>query len=119
MRKAVREILERKDGIVTGGATGVDYFAMDEAMKIDPLASSLKVIIPANLESYCFDYYTNWCTPPITHEIIQALEKLLKDIKNANPNALIEMPYDIITQEHYNLRHDEEVKFLMRSMHFR
>ena len=79
-------------------------------MKIDPSASSLKVIIPANLESYCFDYYTNWCTPPITRNIIQALEKLLKDIKNANPNALIEMPYDIITQEHYNLRHDEEVK---------
>lgn len=24
--------------------------------------------------------------------------------------ALIEMPYNTITQEHYNLRHDEEVK---------
>ncbi len=110
VRKFAREVIERGDGIVTGGATGVDYFAMDEAMKIDPSASNLKIIIPANLESYCFDYYTNWCHFPITANSIQALEKLLRDIKKVNPDALIEMPYDIITQEHYNLRHDEELK---------
>lgn len=110
VRKAAREVIQRGDGIVTGGATGVDYFAMDEAMKIDTTASRLKVIIPANLESYCRDYHTNWCTPPITTESIHALEKLLRQIQVANVEALIEMPYDMITQEHYNLRHDEEVQ---------
>ena len=110
VRSAAREAIERGDGIVTGGATGVDYFAMDEAMKIDPTASRLKVIIPANLKSYIADYYTNWCSAPVTRDSINDLEVLLKKIQVANPDALIEMPYDIITQEHYNLRHDEEVK---------
>jgi len=110
VRTAVRDVLSSGNGIVTGGATGVDYFCMDEAMKICPDASQLKVIIPAFLKSYIYDYYMNWCVEPITKETIGNLEKLLLKIKEANPNSLIEMPNDIITQEHYNLRHDEEIK---------
>ncbi len=109
VREAVREAYKRGDGIVTGGATGVDYFAMDEAMLLDPSASKLKVIIPANLQSYINDYYTNWCAEPVTKESIGVLAELLERIQKANPEALIEMPYDAITQDHYNLRHDEEV----------
>jgi hypothetical protein len=109
VRQAVRDILTRGDGVLTGGATGVDYFAMDEALKIDPSAKNLKVIIPARLESYIHDYYTNWCQEPVTKNDIENLAEILKKIKNINPANLIEMPYDIITQEHYNLRHNEEV----------
>ena len=37
----MREVLARGDGGITGGATGVDYFVMDEAMKIDATAARL------------------------------------------------------------------------------
>jgi hypothetical protein len=110
VRGAAREVLSRGDGIVTGGATGVDYFAMDEAMKMFPDASRLKVVIPAMFKSYVYDYHTNWCLTPVTIEAINELENLLRQIKETNPKALIEMPNDIITQDHYNDRHDEEVK---------
>jgi hypothetical protein len=110
VRDAAREVLLRGDGIVTGGATGVDYFCMDEAMKMYPDGSRLKVIIPAMFSSYIYDYHTNWCVAPVTTETINDLEKLLQKIKDANPSSLIEMSYDIITQDHYDLRHDEEVK---------
>jgi hypothetical protein len=83
---------------------------MDESMRIDPAVSRLKVIIPAYLESYCHDYYTNWCIEPVTTQSVRDLEILLKKIHAVKPEALIEMPYNTITQEHYNLRHDEEVK---------
>lgn len=110
VRQATREVLERGDGIVTGGATGVDYFAMDEAMRLFPNASRLKVIIPAQFKSYIYDYYTNWCSDPVTKETIDDLEKLLQKIKDTRPSALVEMNNNIITQDHYDLRHDEEVK---------
>ncbi len=109
VRAAVREVLARGDGIVTGGGTGVDYFCMDEVIKLDPTAARLKVVIPARLPSYIKDYYTNWCVEPVTKVSIKNLELILSHIKDANPDALIEMPYEIITQEHYDLRHDEEV----------
>jgi hypothetical protein len=110
VRAAVREVLSRGDGIVTGGATGVDYFAMHEAMKLYPDGSRLKVVIPAFLESYIKDYYANWCMEPVTKEKINDLEEVLRRIKAADPCALIEMPYDMITQYHYDLHNDEEVK---------
>ena len=109
VRNSAREVLARGDGIVTGGATGVDYFAMDEAMKLDPSCSHLRVIIPAHLSSYIRDYRTNWCIEPITSEKIDKLASLLEKIKRTNPECLIEMPNDIITQNHYDLRHNEEV----------
>lgn len=110
VRASVRGVLARGDGIVTGGATGVDYFAMDEAMQIDPAASQLQVIIPTDLKSYIYDYYTNWCMEPVTKESIALLEKLLERIKQASPKALLEMPYKSITQYHYDLRNDEEIR---------
>jgi hypothetical protein len=110
VRQAVRGVLSRGHGIVTGGATGVDYFAMDEAMKIFPDASRIKVIIPAFFKSYIYDYRTNWLVSPLTIETINDLEKLLQQIKDVNPESLIEMQSDLITQDHYNDRHDEEVK---------
>lgn len=110
VRAAAREVLARGDGIVTGGATGVDYFAMDEAMKLFPDASHLKVVIPAGIMHYIHDYHTNWCTKPITKEVIDRLEKLLYSIQAAKKDAVDEKPYEIITQDHYNLRHEEEVK---------
>ncbi len=42
VRLAVREVIGRGEGVLTGGATGVDYFAMDEAMKLKPDGSHLK-----------------------------------------------------------------------------
>jgi hypothetical protein len=47
---------------------------------------------------------------PVTDETILELETLLRCIKAANPGAIDEMPHEIITQDHYNLRHNEEVK---------
>jgi hypothetical protein len=111
VREAAREVLARGDSIVTGGATGVDYFCMDEALKIDPMAERLLVIIPSPLHNYIRDYYKNWQLPPITKEDIALLDSLLVRIRTANPAALMEMPFTgDITQGEYDLRHTEEVK---------
>jgi len=110
VRDAVREVLTRGDGVLTGGSTGVDYFAMDEALKLKPDGSYLKVVIPALFEDYLYDYYTNWCQLPITKKEIDDVASILKRIKELNPANLVEMPYKIITQENYYMRDTEEVK---------
>ena len=112
VRAATREILVRGDGIVTGGATGVDYFCMDEVLK-NKAENKLRVIIPAKLEHYISDYHKNWCTAPVTKSDIDNLENILKDFKNKNPSGLLEMKHDDtdLTQNNYDLRHNEEVMF--------
>jgi hypothetical protein len=83
---------------------------MDEAAKIDPTFSKLMVIIPANLESYIEDTRANGCLPPVTMNDVNNLAELLRRMKKTNPKHLVEMPYDTITQEHYDLRDTEEVR---------
>jgi hypothetical protein len=110
VRDAVREVIGRGDNVLTGGGTGVDYFAMDEALKMQPDGARLKVIVPAYLEDFIDDYYRNWCQAPITKEDIDRTAFTLKKIKELNPANLVEMPYHVITQEHYFMRDTEEVK---------
>ena len=110
VRQAVSQVISRGDGVLTGGATGVDFFAMDEALKTNPTCSHLKIIIPSEIENYINDVYTNWCHHPIKKEDIDLLAKILRQIKNINPDNFIEMPQENITQEEYDLRNIEEVK---------
>lgn len=109
VRRAVREVIKSGNGVLSGGATGVDYFAIDEALKMNPNASQLKVIIPAYLEDYIIDYYKNWCQKPILKADVGALATILKRLKKIRPENLKELPYKIITQKHYDLMCEQEV----------
>lgn len=112
VRTAVREALSLGNGIVTGGATGVDYFCMDEVLKLGQ-ENKMRVIIPAKLDKYISDYYKNWMTDPITKIDIEKLEVTLKDFQKKNPSGLLEIYHsgEDITQDDYDNRHDEEVVY--------
>lgn len=111
VRQAARKIFENGDGLVTGGATGVDYFAMDEFLKLNPDCTRIRIFIPAKLPHFIADYRKNWKHAPIDDAHIDNLERLLTLIKTRNPSAVFEAEKDSgdISQSDYNLRHNEEV----------
>lgn len=113
VRSVVRKVFEDGDGIVTGGATGVDYFAMDEFLKLNPDCTRIRTFIPAKLEHYINDYRKNWKQSPIGDLDIDNLAFLLNLIKTRNPSSVFEVRKDSgdISQNDYDLRHDEEVTF--------
>lgn len=113
VRHAARQVFERGDGIVTGGATGVDFFAMDEFVKLNPDCTRIRIFIPARLDHFIADYRKNWKHAPITDVDIDNLEYLLKIIVHRNPSAVYEIRKDSgdISQDEYDLRHNEEVAF--------
>lgn len=113
VRLAAREVFGCGDGLVTGGATGVDYFAMDEWLKLDPACTRIRIFIPARLTHFIADYYKNWKHDPITDHDIDNLSHLLTIIKERNPAAVFEVRKDEgdILQEEYDIRHNEEVTF--------
>lgn len=55
VRETVREILGRGDGIITGGALGVDHFALNEGLRCNPSADRVKVFIPVEIHTYTPD----------------------------------------------------------------
>ncbi len=56
VRAVVRDIIASGDGIVTGGALNVDSFALDEALRLDPAATRVRVCLPVTLERYAAHY---------------------------------------------------------------
>lgn len=113
VRQAVRDVVSAGNGVVTGGATGVDFFVMDEYLKLDPDCRKLRIFIPARLSHFIYDYHKNWCHDPITHQLIDDLEVILKKIKETNPASVFEVRKESgdIAQYEYDIRHDEEVTF--------
>lgn len=112
VRKAVHECISRGDGIITGGATGVDYFCMDECVK-NNYTNKIRVFIPSDIRHYIDDYHKNWRKEPVTENDITNVENVLREIEKMNPSGLLEMKHGggDITQDHYDVRHDEEVMF--------
>jgi len=56
VRKVVREIITSGNGIVSGGALGVDYIAIDEALILNPSATQIRIYLPTTLQIYSAHY---------------------------------------------------------------
>jgi hypothetical protein len=89
-RREAREIISRGDGIVSGGALGIDFFATDEALKHDTAAAKIKIFLPATLEIFSKHYWKRADEGVITHDQAEKLINQLETIKRTNPAALIE-----------------------------
>lgn len=111
VRQAVREILDKGGGIVTGGALNVDFFATDEALRIDTSGNSIRVYLPVTLERYATHYRKRATEGVITPEQAEALIEQLTRLKDANPEALVEHPENTeVNQETYFERNTEVMK---------
>ncbi len=99
VREAVRIIVISGGGIVTGGALGVDYFATDEVLKVDPAAIALKILLPTSLEIYTAHYRRRATEGAVTPENAEMLIDQLEKVKVTSPNALIENPQETVVDK--------------------
>ena len=112
VRELVREIIGRGDGIVSGGALNVDWFAVDEAMKFDERAEKTKVILPTSLEIYAAHYRMRAKEGVITEDQAERLVQQLEKIKNQNSTSLLENSETLIVNvESYYARNAKVIEF--------
>ncbi|MGB2762338.1 MAG: hypothetical protein WBC21_02215, partial [Minisyncoccales bacterium] len=90
IRDNVREIINKGDGIITGGALNVDSIAADEALKLDPTAKTIKVFLPTTLEIFASHYHKRAEERVITKQQAKDLITQLTKIKEINPPSLVE-----------------------------
>lgn len=90
VRNIVCEIMTRKDGIVSGGALGIDFIVLDEALKADPRAERIKVFLPTTLKVYNGHYLKHALLKTITNEQARGLIDQLASLKKINPKVLVE-----------------------------
>jgi len=111
VRYIIRDIFGKGNGIINGGALGVDYISNDEALKIDSSASKIKVFLPTSLEIYLKHYKKRAKEGVITNNQAEMLISQLEQIVRKNPEALIENSYNkIVDKSSYYERNLEVVK---------
>jgi len=102
VRRTVREIFQRGDGIVTGGALGADYLATDEMLSLDGTLTHLKIFIPTPLYWYSKHYLKRASEAVITFKQANALARQLSLVQQINPQALIEnLKNQVVNQDTY------------------
>lgn len=90
VRNAVKEIVNRGDGIVTGGAPGVDYFATDEVMKYDSSLEKIRIYLPTSLEFYIRHNRLRVEEGLVAEDMAESLVQQLKFVHDSNAKAIIE-----------------------------
>jgi hypothetical protein len=102
VRREVAEIIKRGDGIATGGALGVDFFATDEALKLNPEANQIKIFLPATVERYTAHYRKRAQEGVITSELAETLINQLTKIKAITAMCIVEHPTnEVIDKDAY------------------
>lgn len=82
VRTSIAEIMQNGDGIVSGGALGVDQIATEVALKHNSEADRIKIIIPSTLEIFAAHYRNRANEEVITMEQAESLIGLLVVIKS-------------------------------------
>jgi len=109
VRATVRKIMERGDGIVSGGALNVDWFATDEALKIDSEAKHVKIFLPVAFDLYATHYRRRATQGVITSQQAEILISQLEKLRTVNPEALIENKLNTIVDPKTYFERNTEV----------
>lgn len=99
VREEVRSLLALDNGLVSGGALGVDFFATDEALQAGIDASRLKIIIPSTLAIYSAHYLHRAIEGVITNGQAQRLILQLETVRSMG--CLVEGTAQIIDKVAY------------------
>jgi len=111
VRKNVKEMINRGDGIVTGGALNVDYIAIDQGLTLNPKADKIKVFLPVSLELYAQHYRRRAREGVITLEQAERLIDQLSKLRAINKLALREnINNKVVNQATYFERNTEVIK---------
>lgn len=119
VRDNINEIIGQKNGIVSGGALGVDWIATDQAIKLNPKMDKIKIFLPTNLDIYEKYYFKKAEEGKITKDQAQKLISQLKEIKNTNKKSLIECSGSKVNKKTYFKRIDKIIENSDKLLAFR
>lgn len=110
LAKIVGQIIKNGQGLVTGGALGVDWLATELFLAKSKELNKLKIYLPTDVNTYLKHYRTRAREGVITKDQADKLIKQIKAIKKLNPKSIIEGPASIaINEASYYARNERVV----------
>ncbi len=105
VREDVAAFMRLGDGLVSGGAVGVDLVALEEAMVHDRMAERIKIFLPTMLELFSEHMRNRVVENIVSDRETERLIHKLEELKSINADSLVEGNASIpITREAYYQR---------------
>jgi len=108
VRRIVKEIYSKGDGLIIGGALGPDEFAIDEWLKLSKDIERLEIYLPTKWETF-YKHLLDEVGKERGSEISR-LNDNLGTILSKNPEAVLEGNAEEANQESYYARIDTMIK---------
>lgn len=90
VEKIVKEIISNNNGILTGGALGVDYIATQTILDLGDPKKQIKLYLPIHLEKFCEHYLKRAEQEIITEEQAKRVIHQLKTVKKICPDCIFD-----------------------------
>ena len=88
--KVVKAIILRGNGIVTGGALGVDYIATQIVLDFGKPEKQLRIYPPIKLNAFCKHYFKRAKEEVITPKQAEIITSQLKQVHKIAPNCIFD-----------------------------
>jgi hypothetical protein len=90
VERVVRKIIQAGNGIITGGALGVDYFATQIILSEGNSRKQLKIYLPIKLNEMCRHYRKRAGEGVITEEQADMICSQLKRVAEESPESIFD-----------------------------
>lgn len=86
----VKKILREGNGVVTGGALGVDYFATKAVLECGDLKTQLRLYLPIKIDKFCRHYFKRASEGVITKKQAEQITSQLELVAKLAPNSIFD-----------------------------
>jgi len=90
VEETTKKIIKEGNGIINGGALGVDYFATEIVLKFGDPKKQLKICLPIKLEEMCKHYFRRAKEGVITNQQAKKITTQLKKVAKASPDSILD-----------------------------
>lgn len=105
VQNVVQEIVKAWDGIVTGGALGVDFIATQIVLAFGDPTTQLKIHLPISLEKFCQHYHNKANEWVITKLQAAEITSQLHEVFTRAPESILDTtPFTAANEESYYAR---------------
>ena len=109
VRRGVEIEISKGNGIISGGALGVDYTATQYVLRNGNPESQLRIFLPAPLEIYLTHYHKKAEEGIISHKQVAFLEEQLRTATEISPDIISSLNYKRINKHSYYVRNQKEI----------
>ena len=110
VEKVVREIISSGDGIVTGGALGVDYVATQIVLNEGNPKTQLQLYLPISLDNFCIHYNVRAAQEVITQEQADIITSQLQRARKLETMIFDDFGFSEANEESYYARNTKIIE---------